>query len=403
MDKTGYNPNPNGHVVGVGGTALGGPNKFDGLAVFFDTYKNHQFKGKRHPYVYGFINNNSKDYDDITTEDVEGQGCHIPLRNEDPEVLDTTIARITYKLNKLSVVMQPDGADDWVKCFQINKVTLPSEGFFGVTAMTGDLVDKHQMVSIEVFSRIFEDPWTFAAEHDMKLMPDMWNDMKYSGDVAREFETWEEEVEKEVGWSLKEHYSDYVDPYYGYSGSYEYVSDDTYEDPEDNEARLEKRKMKPSYKNNFQKGLARRRRLASERAKQNGGHKRLNTHLSEEDLRKIDDMLANTAIANEIGEIHQKKHERIKKLRKHLEAEFSQAADEITELVRKITLKEYELRKRINNLGQKLHVDLELTLDKESTASFGWLWPFVFLLLMVVAGTAYGFNKYKTHMKTHLL
>ena len=387
----------------MGGTALGGPNKFEGFAVFFDTYKNHQFKGKRHPYVYGIVNDNTKDYDDITTADVENQGCHIPLRNADPETLDTTIARVTYKSNKLSVVMQPEGADDWVKCFQIQKVQLPKTGFFGVTAMTGDLVDKHQMVSIEVFSRIFEDPWRTAADHDVTLMPDMWNDMKYSGDVAREFETWEEEMEKDLSWSLKEHYGEYIDPYYGYSGNYEYVTDDTYDDPDDTQAHLEKRKVKPSYKNNFQKGLARRRRLAKDRAREGGGHKRLSSHLSNEDLSKIDDMLADTGIANEIGEIHQKKHERIKKLRQHLEAEFSQAADQMTDLLRKLSIKEHELRERINNLGKKLHVNLDETMQVESGDSFGWLWPFVFMLLLVMAGTAYGFTKYRTHMKTHLL
>ena len=59
----------------MGGNALGGPNKWNGLGVFFDTFNNNQFKGKKHPFVYAYINDGNKDYETIHSADVDAQSA----------------------------------------------------------------------------------------------------------------------------------------------------------------------------------------------------------------------------------------------------------------------------------------------------------------------------------------
>ena len=160
----------------VVGHAMGGPDKWEGLGVFFDTYKNDGFKGKKHPYVYAYINNGDKEWEKIKGSDVKNQACHIPFRNTETETekLAVTVARMTYKDGIFSVVMQPDGADDWVQCFQIKGARLPEKAYFGVTALTGDLVDNHHMLQLSVFSNIEHQPYDHAHENDAGQMPEMW-------------------------------------------------------------------------------------------------------------------------------------------------------------------------------------------------------------------------------------
>ncbi|CAK8998726.1 VIP36-like protein (Lectin mannose-binding 2-like) (LMAN2-like protein) [Durusdinium trenchii] len=177
---------------GMGGDALGGPDVWDGLGIFFDTYKNKEFKGKRHPYVYPIVNSGDVDYRKIRSRDVPA-GCHIPFRSANAEEeMETTVARITLRKGTLSVVMQPEGAVDWVQCFKINDVELPPSTFFGITAMTGQLVDKHHMVEIKVFTDVELDPYTYAIENDPTQMPDTWTEMRHSGDIARERKAYED-------------------------------------------------------------------------------------------------------------------------------------------------------------------------------------------------------------------
>ena len=69
--------------------------------------------------------------------------------------------------------------------------------------MTGDLLDQHDMLEINVYSNIDHQPFEYAHENDIKQMPDMWTDMAFSGDVAREFEQWEQEIEDELAFNMK--------------------------------------------------------------------------------------------------------------------------------------------------------------------------------------------------------
>ena len=60
------------------------------------------------------------------------------------------------------------------------------------------------MLEINVYSSIEHQPYEYAHENDIKEMPDMWTDMAFSGDVAREFEQWEQEIEDELRFDMKQ-------------------------------------------------------------------------------------------------------------------------------------------------------------------------------------------------------
>jgi hypothetical protein len=131
--------------------------------------------------VYGIVNDGSIDYKEVKDKDIGDHACHVPFRGEDPANLEETVARITLKENVLSVVMQPLGSVDWVKCFEIRDVTLPSGGYFGVTAMTGQLVDEHQFIKFELYHNIETQPFEYAHDNVVHDMPEMWREMRESG------------------------------------------------------------------------------------------------------------------------------------------------------------------------------------------------------------------------------
>ena len=54
-------------------------------------------------------------------------------------------------------------------------------GYFGVTAMTGQLVDEHQMVKFDLYHNIETQPFEYAHDNVVHEMPEMWRDMRESG------------------------------------------------------------------------------------------------------------------------------------------------------------------------------------------------------------------------------
>eukprot|EP00924_Labyrinthula_sp_SR-Ha-C_P011107 snap_masked-scaffold_51-processed-gene-1.25-mRNA-1 protein AED:1.00 eAED:1.00 QI:0/-1/0/0/-1/1/1/0/493 len=375
---------------GVGGNALGGPNKWDGLGVFFDTFKNDELRGKKHPYVYAVMNDGKTNYGDIKSKDIEGQGCHIPMRTKTSEDMEATIARVTYRKRTLSLVLQPFGASDWVQCFQVEEVDLPSSGFLGVTAMTGEVTDNHQMISVELFNRIFIDPYKKAIEYNLGEIQNLWQDLKHSGDVAREFESWEQQIEEEVDFSLSDNYvDDYYDAYYGadyYDDSKYYMSEEEF----DESVKYEE----PSYKNNYQEKIRKGKR--DDRSK--------STHrLSAEEQERIDEMIRGTPIAKEIQKLAIERRKRIHALQKHIESEFEEKTKEFSNLARTLRRKEFQLSSRISKVGRRLNIKLDQLYENEEKRSGAWMIPFAFIVLLVLTVTGLSYNKFRQDMKSHLL
>lgn len=58
-------------------------------------------------------------------------------------------ARITYFQDKfLSLELQYKQPDTWSTCFHVPNVTLPTVGYLGFTAQTGELSDNHDIITI---------------------------------------------------------------------------------------------------------------------------------------------------------------------------------------------------------------------------------------------------------------
>eukprot|EP00127_Corallochytrium_limacisporum_P000081 Clim_evm20s3 gene=Clim_evmTU20s3 len=136
--------------AGTEGPVFGNEDYFTGLGVFFDTYSNHQGAHSHgHPFVSAMVNDGSKSYD----HDTEGTltqlaFCEAKFRG----VNMPTKARITYKEAELTIEMDVKGEDQWEVCFSAEHVNLPTNYFFGFTALTGELSDNHDILSLKVES-----------------------------------------------------------------------------------------------------------------------------------------------------------------------------------------------------------------------------------------------------------
>ncbi|CAG8502949.1 3043_t:CDS:2 [Ambispora gerdemannii] len=127
------------------GPVFGFVDKFEGLGIFFDTYANskqpHSF-----PYVMAMIGDGNTTYDqDNDGKANEVAGCEADIRGK----AIPTKARITYyKENYLELKLQYKTWDQWEPCFTIPNVTLPTVFYLGFTALTGDVSDNHDIISI---------------------------------------------------------------------------------------------------------------------------------------------------------------------------------------------------------------------------------------------------------------
>jgi mannose-binding lectin 2 len=123
------------------GPVFGNQDYFTGLAIFFDTYSNHNGEhSHEHPYISAMINNGSIHYDhDRDGTHSQVSGCHAKFRNSNE---DTYVA-ISYINRQLIVMTNFDGSGTWTPCFLVNNVDLPTGYYFGFTAATGDLAGRY--------------------------------------------------------------------------------------------------------------------------------------------------------------------------------------------------------------------------------------------------------------------
>ncbi|KAJ5907738.1 hypothetical protein N7495_000420 [Penicillium taxi] len=133
------------------GPVFGSTDKFEGLGIFFDTYKNNR-PGVSFPYVMAMMGDGETTYDQA--HDGKGNelaGCSARgLRNAPVP----TKARLTYFQDKsLSLELQYKTEDTWVDCFRLSadehKIAIPSVAYLGLSAETGELSDNHDIVSLK--------------------------------------------------------------------------------------------------------------------------------------------------------------------------------------------------------------------------------------------------------------
>ncbi|GAA5947560.1 hypothetical protein JCM10213_005159 [Rhodosporidiobolus nylandii] len=137
------------------GPVFGSVDYWDGLGIFFDTYAN-----SRHAYsfprIYAILNDGKKSYE--VGKDGQGQeigACSLDFRRTDV----TAKARLTYfKGRFLELAIHHAKWDEWTTCFAIEGVELPSNPFLGFSALTGDVSDAHDIISITTSNVAYHPP-----------------------------------------------------------------------------------------------------------------------------------------------------------------------------------------------------------------------------------------------------
>jgi len=129
------------------GPVFGSVDRFEGLGIFFDTYKNNR-PGTVFPYVMAMVGDGNKPYDKSNDgKDNEFNGCS--ARGIRGASIPTK-AKLTYFQDKsLKLELQYKMEDQWELCFETNEPpTIPSVAYLGFSAETGELSDNHDIISV---------------------------------------------------------------------------------------------------------------------------------------------------------------------------------------------------------------------------------------------------------------
>ncbi|KAL1899729.1 hypothetical protein Cpir12675_001228 [Ceratocystis pirilliformis] len=138
------------------GQVFGSTDKFDGLGVFIDTYKNNR-PGVVFPYVMAMMGDGQTSYDKNNDGKAnELAGCSARgLRNANVP----TKLRLTYFQDKiLRLELQYKKEDDWIQCFEVESPpTIPQVAYLGFSAETGELTDSHDIISVKA-KNLYKSP-----------------------------------------------------------------------------------------------------------------------------------------------------------------------------------------------------------------------------------------------------
>ncbi|KAK2733430.1 hypothetical protein FQN57_002126 [Myotisia sp. PD_48] len=137
------------------GPVFGSVDRFEGLGIFIDTYKNGR-QGITFPMVMAMLGDGNTKYDsakdgkanDIASCSARGiRGASVPTK-----------LRLTYFQDKyLALDLQYKSDHSWTSCFKITPtedtpIKIPSIAYLGFTAETGELTDNHDILSVDAYS-----------------------------------------------------------------------------------------------------------------------------------------------------------------------------------------------------------------------------------------------------------
>ncbi|KAK9974914.1 hypothetical protein ABG768_022979 [Culter alburnus] len=136
------------------GQVFGNENLFTGLGVFVDTYPNDDKQLERtFPFISAMVGNGSVAYDhDRDGRSTDLGGCTAHVRNVEYD----TFLLIRYMKNRLTVMIDVDGKQEWKDCLDVPGVRLPQGYYFGVSSATGDLSDNHDLISLKLYELTVE-------------------------------------------------------------------------------------------------------------------------------------------------------------------------------------------------------------------------------------------------------
>uniref|UniRef100_A0A668RWX4 L-type lectin-like domain-containing protein n=2 Tax=Oreochromis aureus TaxID=47969 RepID=A0A668RWX4_OREAU len=131
------------------GPVFGNKDNFTGLGVFVDTYPNEEKHIERiFPFVLAMVGNGSISYDhERDGRPTELGGCNAMVRN----LKHDSFLFIRYVRRRLTVMIDIDGQHEWRDCLDLPGVRLPQGYYFGASAITGDLSDNHDIISMKLY------------------------------------------------------------------------------------------------------------------------------------------------------------------------------------------------------------------------------------------------------------
>lgn len=132
------------------GPVFGSEDRFEGLGIFFDTYKNNR-PGTSFPYVMAMLGDGQTNYDqEHDGKNTELAGCSARgLRDSSVP----TKARLTYFQDRsLTLDLQYKAEGQWTECFSLNtienKIAIPSVTYLGFSGETGEVTDNHDIINL---------------------------------------------------------------------------------------------------------------------------------------------------------------------------------------------------------------------------------------------------------------
>ncbi|XP_027889915.1 VIP36-like protein [Xiphophorus couchianus] len=136
------------------GPVFGNMNQFVGLGLFVDTYPNaDKTHDRTFPYVSVMLGNGTLTYDhDRDGRTTELGGCTAMTRNS---IYDTFLL-VRYSKNKLTLMVDVDGKQEWRDCAEVSGLRLPTGYYLGASSVTGDLSDNHDVISMKVYQLTVE-------------------------------------------------------------------------------------------------------------------------------------------------------------------------------------------------------------------------------------------------------
>lgn len=144
------------------GPVFGSADNFEGLGVFFDTYKNHR-PGVVFPFVMAMVGDGKSSYDkDTDGKSTEFAACS--ARGIRHATVPTKF-RLTYFQDKyLKLELQYKSEGEWTLCFETNEPpAIPQVAYLGFSAETGELSDNHDIISVNAKNLYTSQPSTQAA------------------------------------------------------------------------------------------------------------------------------------------------------------------------------------------------------------------------------------------------
>ncbi|KNZ81243.1 L-type lectin-like domain-containing protein [Termitomyces sp. J132] len=108
------------------------------------------------PHITAMLGDGKTPYDQDNDGDANSIGaCSANFRRTNV----ATKLKVAYIKGKfLDVKLQHKAWDEWTDCFHVKNITLPLNPFLGFTAMTGDVSDAHDIITVTTYSAILIPP-----------------------------------------------------------------------------------------------------------------------------------------------------------------------------------------------------------------------------------------------------